>query len=554
MGRGALSQGYREKGVAVIESGTLQRWKFWSLATITALLSVFPRFFHLNLPFERDEGAYAYMADVIQRGGLPYVNGFDHKPPLIYYLYNLSFNLLGHEVSSPRVLAILFVGAASFLLFVLVHRITRKLPAAIFSALVLGVASSSPAYLGLSANTELFTLPFIVGGMLLLFAETPSSAGCFVSGLVFGIGFLIKQPVAVIAGFVFAAHGIRLVGRWAALFRTVGLFSLGMSLPLGLVMLFFYLQGGFTQFWTASFSYNFGYIDQVSSSESLSLFSTAFDNIFSIDPFTWIAGVAGVLLMSRSGIRFPMIADVLMLMVGSLVATAMGKYYFPHYFVFMLPALSLTAGLGLAGILNWMPGTRSRGVILSLAFIPCLATARFIPYTDAEIFKLCYPYTTFFQSRTVGEYLRKSAPKDASVYIVGSEPELLFYSGLRSASRVFYFFPLVTPTVMTDKLRQETIAELVMHPPDFVVIVNEIHSLSLKTVAGDMFMNDLFDHFSHYRLIGIIADNTNELVTADQQKMRRIAGKGAAILLLGRPTDEDSTGVTFGKLLGRKGG
>jgi len=537
----------------VIASGTSEGWKFRAVAVITSVLSVIPRFFHLDLPFERDEGAYAYVADVIQRGGLPYVNAFDHKPPLVYYLYNLSFDLFGHAIHSPRILACIFVAAAALLLFILVYRITRRLAAAVFSSLALGLACSSPAYLGLSANTELFTLPFLLGGVLLLCGEELPLRRYFAAGVVFGTGFLIKQPVAVIAASALVMPGIRLLRLPAALFRSVGLFTLGAALPLGLVMALFYLRGGFSQFWESSFLYNFGYIGQMSYAESLSLLSMAFTYIFKIDPFTWIAGAAGILLVGRSGIASSRIADVLLLLAGSFLATAMGKYYFPHYFIFMLPALSLIAGLGLAGLLNMGPAPYVRRGILSLAFVSCLASARFIPYTDEEIIKLCYKYSTFMQAKTVGEYLRTNAPRDAKVFVVGSEPEILFYSGLRSASRVFYFFPLVTPTVMTDKLRQETIAELVMHPPDFVVIVNEIHSLSLRTVDGDTYMNDLFYLFSHYRLIGAVADNTNRLVTGDYQAMRGIAGKGAAMLLLGRPVDGNSTGGTFGELLGRRG-
>ena len=69
------------------------------LVVFFAFLSIVPRLFYINIPFERDEGMYACVSDVIDRGGLPYRDAFDNKPPGIHYLYNISFKIFGHAVS-----------------------------------------------------------------------------------------------------------------------------------------------------------------------------------------------------------------------------------------------------------------------------------------------------------------------------------------------------------------------------------------------------------------------------------------------------------------------
>jgi hypothetical protein len=38
----------------------------------------------LDVPLERDEGAYAYIAAQWRSGLIPYRDVFDHKPPLVY--------------------------------------------------------------------------------------------------------------------------------------------------------------------------------------------------------------------------------------------------------------------------------------------------------------------------------------------------------------------------------------------------------------------------------------------------------------------------------------
>ena len=90
-----------------------------------SLMAVIPRLFYLNVPFERDEGAYAYVSDTIDRGGLPYVDAFDHKPPIIYYIYNLSFKLFGRSIASPRIMAALFLIPTCWFVFQIVYFATE---------------------------------------------------------------------------------------------------------------------------------------------------------------------------------------------------------------------------------------------------------------------------------------------------------------------------------------------------------------------------------------------------------------------------------------------
>lgn len=528
-------------------------WRGWSLAILTAIMSVVPRLMYRHIPFDRDEGAYAYMADVIGRGGLPYVNAFDHKFPLIYYLYHLSFNLFGHSLSSPRLLAAIFIAVASLLACLLVYRLTKRFSAALFSSLLLGLSVSSPAYHGLSANTELFTLPLIVGGILILFAENPPGWRFFCAGMVFGIGFLIKQPVLVIALFVCAACSLSGWKTPLLLFRRVVLFLAGLILPFLCVAAFFHLRGGLTAFFASSILYNFGYMGQATLGESLGYFRGSVGTIMRMDQFLWLAAAAGMVMLCRSGFRTPLNLTLAMIAVGSFLATAMGTYFYRHYFIFLFPVLVTIAGLGLAAVLDLCPGRYRRSAIIAVSLLSCFSSARFMAYSSDDVVKRTYHLPTFVQARGVGDYLRTQASPSATLFIVGSEPEIFFYSGLESATKVYYIYPLVSSTRMLGTLRQQTLAELVLRPPDYMLLVNDPYSLSLKTVAADTFVSDLLDRFSSYRLVGVVADHGDELVRGDFLKLRAIVAGGAAMLLLARPNDASPAGGTLGELLGRKG-
>src|SRR5512132_3256049 len=77
------------------------------LVFLLALLAI-PILLYLpfaGIPFERDEGVYATVAQGLLRGEMPYRDLFDNKPPLVYAWYALSFLLFGERVVAPRILA-----------------------------------------------------------------------------------------------------------------------------------------------------------------------------------------------------------------------------------------------------------------------------------------------------------------------------------------------------------------------------------------------------------------------------------------------------------------
>ena len=56
----------------------------------------------LNSPFERDEGEYAYSANLLLTGSLPYRDSFLQKPPLIIYTYAVAKIIFGNNLWGDR--------------------------------------------------------------------------------------------------------------------------------------------------------------------------------------------------------------------------------------------------------------------------------------------------------------------------------------------------------------------------------------------------------------------------------------------------------------------
>src|SRR5215471_11509598 len=85
------------------------------LILLTPILLFAPFF---TEPFEGDEGAYGTIAQQMLHGYLPYRDIFDHKPPLVYVWYAVSFLIFGQNIVAPRIVAALSWSATTFLVYV----------------------------------------------------------------------------------------------------------------------------------------------------------------------------------------------------------------------------------------------------------------------------------------------------------------------------------------------------------------------------------------------------------------------------------------------------
>src|SRR5436853_2153373 len=73
----------------------------------------------LSVPFERDEGEYAYIGWRLGAGELPYRDWIDQKPPGIFWIYRLALSLPGDPVRAVHLAALICSAASACALFLL---------------------------------------------------------------------------------------------------------------------------------------------------------------------------------------------------------------------------------------------------------------------------------------------------------------------------------------------------------------------------------------------------------------------------------------------------
>src|SRR5262249_10351980 len=110
----------------------------------------------------RDEGEYAYIAQRVLQGELPYRDAFDQKPPGVFLAYLLPVRLYGTSVSAIHVTMYVWTALAAVFVYLIGRRLTGPTAAA-FAVLIFAYLTIEPSWMATAANTEQFMLlPLIV--------------------------------------------------------------------------------------------------------------------------------------------------------------------------------------------------------------------------------------------------------------------------------------------------------------------------------------------------------------------------------------------------------
>src|SRR5262245_32203316 len=141
-------------------SGTMNQ----NLLRIAAvvLLTIAVRLPLLDIPLERDEGEYVYIAWRLNHGELPYRDWFDQKPPGVFWVYRAALSLPMDPTRAIHLMGLLFSAASGCALFFVARRWTSG-NWAMLAAALFAILAADPHVQGTAANTEIFmVLPLIL--------------------------------------------------------------------------------------------------------------------------------------------------------------------------------------------------------------------------------------------------------------------------------------------------------------------------------------------------------------------------------------------------------
>ena len=451
----------------------------WTRPTIYGLLLVAITM-AIRLPMLMQPGAiddevnYSVVARQLMDGGLMYVDVVERRPPATFWLYEGVFRLFGRE----NWFALHAVGTAWVLLtmlalYVAAARLFGR-RSGFVAALLYGVFQPWWYWDNLAFNGEvLMNLPVAAAFALCVGAKpTHEWARQAAAGALVATAFLLKQPAAVAAVplVIYVLHPAR--SRRLGLasrdrLRAAASLAAGAGVVLALVGAWLYAHGIVRDalYWSI-FDHDVPtiFIDKGIEHTAALIGVT----------FPMLAAASWSLRSSGGWRRLPAERDafVWLLAVSAVAAAASGRFY-PHYYIGMLPALSVLAAPAAAQFASGMPSSAQRFAVLAVAWTACATIGTFV--NQSIVGARQSPVTE------AGRYIREHTDPAARVFVWGRTPRIYLDSDRRPAARYIDTFPLtgrifgpsrgpidtssrVQPWAW-DRLRDDFRA----HPPAFIV-------------------------------------------------------------------------------------
>jgi hypothetical protein len=472
------------------------RVAWWTLAVIVFGVVLAIRIRLLGIPLERDEGEYAYAGQLMLQGIPPYKLAYNMKFPGTYAAYAAIMSIFGQTIFAIH-LGLLLVNAITIALIFLLGRRLMNSTAGIAAATTYAVLSVSPSVLGLAAHATNFVMIAVLGGTLLLLNTTDRQAfrRLFASGLLFGIGALMKQPALLFIPFgaiYLLYNDVRQrLSPKKILLRNLT-FWIAAIFPIATTCLILWHAGVLDKFWfwTVRYAAQYGtflmgeiYSGRWPVFRAIQVSLQSVTEAIGIVWVLWALAALGLMVglwkrTSRSSTTF-----LLGFLVFSALAVCQGFYFRPHYFIMILPAVSLLVGVAISNLSDFLT---SRMIMVRFAPLFLLGVTLSLPIfwekkfffviSPVEASRMIYSDNPFAESVKIADYLRDHTTPNDTIAVLGSEPEIYFYAQRHSATGYIYTYGLMEPQKYAGQMQEEMIHEIERARPKYLISVVMFYS------------------------------------------------------------------------------
>jgi hypothetical protein len=531
--------------------GIAPRWCLVLLG-IVILFFLLIRIRLLNFPLERDEGEYAYSGQLMLQGIVPYSLAYNMKLPGTYVAYALIMAVFGESPAGIHAGLLLTNAATVILLFLLTKKLFGPL-AGLAAGSSYALLSTSESVLGLAGHaTHFVVLPALAGILILLHAiESKRKVLYFLSGLLLGMAFLCKQPglFFVLFGALFLVAMEWRTGKdWLAWARHFGIYSAGTIIPFALTCVILFFAGALGKMWFWTFSYGTQYASALTFSEGWQQFSTMAFSVVEPAASLWILAAIGLAALAWDSRIWWHAVFTIGFLLFSWAAVCPGFYFRQHYFILVLPAVCLFIGIAVSSaaheLSQHLPSAAAIAIPLLILFAAiAVSVARqsdiFFRFSALTACRAVYGNNPFPEAQVISEYLNQHSSPNARIAVIGSEPEIYFYSRRHSATGYIYTYPLVEPQKYATEMQNDMAQEIENSRPDYMVFV-QVRTSWLSSPGASTFIFDWFKKYAadHYELVGIVdeIDPQTQYVWGEAAKSYH-AKSGASIGVFKRKVD-----------------
>jgi len=333
--------------------------------------------------------------------------------------------------------------------------------------------------------THFVVLPVVAALWLLLVGAERRGGQWFVAGgVLLGIAMLMKQHAVVFivfgAGLAFWSawrdnprHGRVMVRRTAAVLG-------GACVPFAVWVATAAGHGVFEKFWFWTIDYAREYVRQVPLARAPARLAAGLREVTRATLPLWLAAAGGLVALWVGRWHTSTRVVITGLLVTAFLAVCPGLFFREHYFIVMLPAVALLVGVAveslerLVGRVAPPTVTRATAVVTLVGVIGAYGVTErryLFAMPAAEISRSRYGTNPFVEAPVVAAYLRQHTGEGDRIAVLGSEPQIYFLSGRRSATGYIYTYPLVELQPFARRMQEEMRREIEAAHPAYVVFV-----------------------------------------------------------------------------------
>ena len=307
----------------------------------------FPFFFPAVIDW--DESTFIIIGQSAVDGFLPYQIAWDVKPAFVFWWFGAAIELFGKSIPGIRLTGFIWLVLSAYLLYRAALSITHSRLGGAFAAAMLIVASS--AY-SLYVSTELLAVLPMAGAILVLCDGGRQLRSVFLGGLLLGLACMFRLNLVylcLIVGVFLCIQGPR--APWqtflhGALKRGVW-FSVGMLAP-ALLSFLPYLFSGHSQLWLTVYEVAVSYSEEQQSFANNVAKTLRESSTGLVGATMWGAAILGAFILSRRWRDLSpedrtnwLLCGAFVL--GSFLSIVMTGTVYGHYFVQLVPGLSMFA-------------------------------------------------------------------------------------------------------------------------------------------------------------------------------------------------------------------
>lgn len=439
--------------------------------TLILIMQVGLRLPFMQVPLERDEGGYGYIAQRMIAGDIVYKDTVDNKPPLIYFVYMGIVKMFGNSILSIRIPTLIYSLLTTVAVFG-VGYFWLGSSVGLVSAFLFALFSGGPNIQGAMSNIEVFmSLPLLLALIsLLIYSKNRNIWLMLIVGLLSGIAVLFKQ--IALFNFIVILVAVFFLGQTnMEKCKSLSVLSLGFLIPILSLTAYFLTLNNLHAAIFSIIGLNKEYLNALPGtifSRTVYGLDVIRSQMLLENSIIWLLSISALIFIVFKDRSFWNLTILSWTLLPFAAMFASGRF-FGHYFIQFIPVLSLLSAYALKKIKDNSNFYLIVALAIALA-LPVINSLRYqIPfywaYTPNEIANQMYGNMEFAVSKTVADELSKSIKPEDRILVWSANPEIYFYLNKRSPTKYFNYLAWLK----TDARDEEIAKSVIDDRPTYII-------------------------------------------------------------------------------------